>query len=160
VEPLKHLLVSTVIGLFGFLSTGSFFILFFTIIFGFFVDFDHYLEFLKTSGLRRALKIKEVVSSKHFIESNRLILIFHSWEYVALLCILTIFYKFDTILVFITLGYSSHIILDFVGNYDLKGYSYFILIRIIYKFDRGKLVKQDYLHATGNIRNSVRLKLN
>jgi hypothetical protein len=159
VEPYKHLLVSVIIGIIGLIITHDIAVLFLTIIFGSFVDFDHYFEFINTSGIKEAFSIKDFYSSKHFIESNKMVLIFHSWEYVFILFFITILINFDLMLLFISFGYTSHIIMDHFGNYDLSKSFYFLTVRMYLKFERTKLVKKKYLQVTGNDRKSVKINI-
>jgi membrane-bound metal-dependent hydrolase YbcI (DUF457 family) len=155
VEPYKHLIVSVIIGFAGFYLFEDIFILMFTVLFGSFVDFDHYFEYIHTTGLNQALNIREFYHSKHFIQSNRMILIFHSWEYVFILFLITATLNYDILFLFITLGYTSHLLLDQIGNFDLKWSFYFLSIRAYYRFNRNKLVRQKYLHVTGDDRKGI-----
>lgn len=131
-------------------------VLYISTIFGSFPDFDHYFEFLHTSGLKKAFKLKEFYDSTHFLDSNRIILIFHSWEYVLIFLVIVVISNFESLLLFAFLGYSSHIIMDQIGNYDLKASFYFITIRIYHRFDRTKLVKNEYQKVTGYGRKTIR----
>ena len=155
-EPHKHLIVSLSIGIIGYLISNNPLILYLPTIFGSFLDFDHYFEFIHTSGWRKAFRLKEFYDSTHFIQSNRIILIFHSWEYVLIFFVIIIMLNFDLLVVFIFLGYSSHIILDQIGNYDLNNNFYFITVRIYHRFDRSKLVKQQYQNSTGSNRKIIK----
>jgi hypothetical protein len=155
VEPYKHLFVSVIIGFSGLFLFNDIFILMSTVLFGSFVDFDHYFEYIHTTGLNQALNIREFYHSKHFIQSNRMILIFHSWEYVFILFLITAIQNYDILFLFITIGYTSHLLLDQIGNVDLKWNFYFLSIRMYYRFNRNKLVRQKYLHVTGYDRKGI-----
>lgn len=157
-EPHKHLIVSLSIGIIGYLITQNPLALYLPTIFGSFLDFDHYFEFIHTSGWRKAFQLKEFYDSTHFIQSNSMILIFHSWEYVLIFFFILIIFNFDLLLVFIFFGYTSHIFLDQIGNYDLKNNFYFISVRIYYHFNRTKLVKKEYLNVTGSDRKMIKSK--
>ncbi|OLS16880.1 MAG: hypothetical protein HeimC3_51100 [Candidatus Heimdallarchaeota archaeon LC_3] len=151
-EPHKHLIVSLIIGIIGYLISNDPLVLYLSTIFGSFPDFDHYFEFIHTSGLKKAFQLKEFYDSTHFLDSNRMILIFHSWEYVLIFLVVIITFNFNLLLVFVFLGYTSHIFLDQIGNYDLNKNFYFITVRIYHRFERTKLVKNEYHEITGSDR--------
>jgi hypothetical protein len=57
VEPYKHLFVSVIIGFSGLFLFNDIFILMSTVLFGSFVDFDHYFEYIHTTGLNQAFRL-------------------------------------------------------------------------------------------------------
>ncbi|MFW9928543.1 MAG: hypothetical protein ACFFD1_04050 [Candidatus Thorarchaeota archaeon] len=155
-EPYKHVVISLIIGIIGVIIYNDIFILLVTFIFGTFSDFDHYFEFINTQGIKKAFKFDEFYHSRHFIKSNRMILIFHAYEYLPLFVLVIFISGFNVYLIFAFFGYLSHLIMDQIGNYDLKWFFYFITVRLYYRFDRRHLVKKDFLNVTGNDRKIIK----
>ncbi len=156
-EPYKHLVVSVSIGIIGSYYYKNKDIFLVAFIFGTFSDFDHYFEFLYTNGLRTAFDLKDFYSSKHFIKSNRMVLIFHAYEYIILLGIIYFLLPSPIVLIAL-LTYSSHIFMDAWGNYDLKKISYSIIYRFTVAFSRDKIVEKEYLLVTGKERELIKIR--
>jgi hypothetical protein len=108
---------------------------------GIFVDFDHVIDYWIKHGLR--FDIKNFFFYFHEERHLKLTLLFHSWECLIILVILTIISDWNPWVTGIFIGYSHHLILDIVFNVpNLKGLSFLFRYKngfgseIIYPKDR------------------------
>jgi len=93
---------------------------------GFLIDLDHVLEYLFTFGPH--FNFISFFAGQEFLASNRILLIFHAWEYIpALLIIALIFRRRKNIYIFLlalTLGGTIHLAADcLINNYLPRNYS-------------------------------------
>ena len=143
-KPSIHVVVSFSIGLTLWFFTKSVYAGLLCFFSGVLVDVDHVVEYIihhkwKTLTVKTVYQAsKETGRQEGDYRFKRLYLIFHSLELVITFWALTVITK-NLYMLAITLGYSSHIILDATTN-PLSWYSYFILRRLKNKFDTDKLV--------------------
>jgi len=145
-KPSIHLATSFFVGVVIWFFTKSIYAGALCLASGVLVDSDHFIEFGIQHGWKN-LTLKNVyeVSLRTGTEEEgprftRLYLIFHTAEiailfWVAFICTQNIY------LLAIAAGYSSHLILDSIGN-TIFPHSYFMIWRIIKKFDTEKLSKR------------------
>jgi len=126
-----HLLLSTLIGLF-FWSTSGIWGLVGAIFAGFLVDSDHMIDYLIYLKNWRKFSIKQFISSEQFVKSNKLYIFFHSWEYGLIFLTLSITLNFP-ILTTISISYLTHLTIDQLTN-DVRPFTYFILARAKHGF--------------------------
>lgn len=158
-NPSRHLIVSLAIGIIGFVFIKDILVIFISLAWGFLIDFDHYIEYIANTGFKNALKIRKFLSSEHFVHSDRLIIIFHAYEYLLLFIIAWIITKENIYITYAFYAYTAHLIMDQIGNYDLQPWFYFLTIRIYYRFQRARLVKPAFVFASGDERRIVREEL-
>jgi len=117
---------------------------------GFLLDIDHIIEYIVHYG-PRDLTIKNVYlacAQTHEQEGEyqfrKLYLIFHSTEIAIVLWVLALYTK-NVYLFVSALGYSTHLILDYMGNISIfRPQSYFVIWRAINKFQTNKLLRKSY----------------
>ena len=112
---------------------------------GIFVDLDHVLEYAMHHGWYK-FSIKNLFEACRQTEArqgelkfDKLYLVFHSIEITLLLWALAI-YTGNIYMLAIALGHTSHMILDAIAN-PFYFHSYFIISRIMKKFDIEKFFK-------------------
>lgn len=129
---------------------------------GFFIDSDHVIDQL-WSILKGAPLMRESASNKTGNSANkhsrgwiarllrrrklvRLPLVFHSFELLAALIILTAYLR-TPFLIGLASGYALHISLDLVRHYHefRSPFFYLLLYRSVHGFRRDRLVKPEYL---------------
>lgn len=98
---------------------------------GIFVDIDHGFDYLREYGIRFDLRF-------FFLSFNntlykRIVLLFHSWELVALLAILSAASDGDPLITGVLIGLCSHLLCDQFTN-GVSRWGYFIVFRAGRKF--------------------------
>lgn len=102
-----------------------------TLITGIFVDIDHGFDYLREYGFK--FNIKFFFKSFHDTLFRRIVLLFHGWEWIALLGIFSVASSFDPVICGILLGLGSHLICDQFTN-GVTGWGYFFFFRLKKKF--------------------------
>ena len=151
-RPTKHTIVSVSIGAAMWFFTKSIYAGILSFASGILVDFDHFIEYIVHYGWKD-LSFKKVYKACEQTETQngdyrfkKIYLVLHTMEIVILLWMVTIYTK-NTYLLAIAVGYSSHLILDYIGNKWLNPFTYFMFWRAIKKFEYDKLFKK----INGNI---------
>ena len=145
-KPAKHVIVSFTIGSIFYLYTKNIYTGFLCFFSGTLVDVDHVIEYVIHRGIKnitidKVWRVSEETAKKGANGGfKKLYLIFHSWEIFIFLWLLTVLFKNIYILA-LTLGYSSHIMLDVIGNRMYpQGYSF--IWRRLKKFNTKNLLRE------------------
>jgi hypothetical protein len=93
---------------------------------GFLIDVDHILEYFFTFGLH--FNFIYFIEGRQFLISNKILLIFHAWEYIPVLLIIAwLLRRRRNIYVFLlalTLGGAVHLVSDcLINGYSPRNYS-------------------------------------
>ena len=113
---------------------------------GVFVDIDHVIEYIIHYGWRNFtfkkffLACEQTDRQEGEYQFRKLYLIFHSGEFALALWFLSIYIK-NVYLFAGALGYSTHLILDYIGN-DMYLLSYFLVWRAINKFHTDRILRK------------------
>ncbi len=122
---------------------------------GFFIDSDHVIDQL-WSIVKGAPLMKESASNKasrgwlaRYVRRRKLVrlpLIFHSFELLAGLIVLTAYFR-TPFLIGLTTGYALHLSLDLIRHYHefRSPFFYLLLYRSSHGFRRDRLIKSEYL---------------
>lgn len=144
--PSKHVIISFSAGVVLWFFTRSFYAGLLCFASGVLIDLDHILEFAIHHDWKN-FTIKNLYEAcEHTMKQEgerrftRSYLIFHAVEIILLLWIAVIYIKNIYLFAF-TLGYSLHIILDYIGN-PVYFHSYFIFSRVLKKFKTEKIFKK------------------
>jgi len=109
---------------------------------GVFYDVDHFLDYY-VANKKISLRYRDWV---HYCETNytgRLLLIFHSYEFLILLWAMLYYYGSNFVGVSLALGITIHFFCDQFYN-PLKPMAYFFVYRMCYRFKRNLLFKDGY----------------
>ena len=142
-KPFRHAVVSFSIGLTLWFFTKSVYAGLLCFASGVLIDGDHIVEYIihhnwKTLTVKMVYQASEETGRQEGdYRFTRLYLLSHTIELVILLWILTIATR-NLYILAITIGYSSHMILDCAAN-PMHWYSYFMFWRIRNRFDADKL---------------------
>jgi len=146
-KPSRHVIVSLSAGLILWVFTKSIYAGVLCFLSGVLVDFDHIIEYIVHHGLK-TITIKRVYQAsiqtgegKGELRFKKLYLIFHAHEIALLLIILTVFTR-NVYLLAITIGYSTHLIMDCAAN-PLSIRSHSIIWRAANKFDTDIMYKKE-----------------
>jgi hypothetical protein len=133
----KHFLLSILIGMFYFLFTNSIAGSFLVFASNIFIDIDHYIfyfifqrkSFFKTYKIYQKINKKEISD----VYEKKYILLFHNFEFVSLIIILSIFYP---PLIPITIGILFHFVIDvlYIRKFKIKHYYsavYYVISKLI-----------------------------
>jgi len=131
-RPTYHIAVSTgiSIGVYGF--TQSLWASAVQWVAGVLIDLDHPLEYWIKRKRNRSLKDFLYMSMSDTFKTVHLL--FHGWEIVLLTGILAFFYIGPLIGIALCIGLTQHLMFDQFTN-PTHRYSYFLLYRIINKFE-------------------------
>ena len=97
---------------------------------GVFLDIDHLLDFLLWSEDKDFRKFS-ILGPPYFTQTHYLDTVFHSIDLFSLL-VIPLAFSFPTIIVGVIVGFSNHLLLDYLGN----GFSflhYFLLYRVLFE---------------------------
>ena len=141
-RPPKHIIASLTIGAALSLFTKSIYAGLLCFICGIFVDFDHVIEYIVHYGWEN-ITFKKIYHVCEGVMFSKVYLVFHIGEIAILLWAATIYTK-NVYLLAVALGYSSHLILDCIGNQAYPSF-YFMSWRAINKFDKDKFFKEKFL---------------
>jgi len=109
---------------------------------GLLIDFDHLLDYLLVFG--KNFKFDYAIKGYEFLESGKVYVIFHGWEYVLILAGFVFITKsktVKTVLLALSLGLFTHLIIDTVTNgMPPEGYS--VIYRAVNNFEAKNIVRQ------------------
>jgi len=125
---------------------------------GFFIDVDHILEYFFAFGPH--FNVTYFIQGRQFLLSNRMILIFHAWEYAPILLLAAwLVRRRQSLSVFIltlTFGAMVHLVTDCVlNNYPPRNYS--ILYRASQGFSASRLLNPDQLEFNAELKQDLGL---
>lgn len=103
---------------------------------GFFVDFDHLIDYFIHKGL--SFDVSNFISGRHYHETNTSYIFFHSWELVLFLGVLTYYSKKKYFWCPLVLGLTFHLLWDYLTN-PVHWYTYFFTARYLLGFALDKL---------------------
>lgn len=109
-----------------------------------FVDLDHLIDYFVAFGWN--FKLDYFLWGYQFLESGKIYVLFHGWEYVVILIVLVVILKskiVKSIILALALGLLFHISEDvLLNNMPIKSYS--IIYRVKNNFKIQKLVDRDH----------------
>ena len=104
-----------------------------SLISGVLIDIDHILDYLWE--FRKPFIIKEFIDLNYQRKTLFLMIVFHSWELLALLSICAFLMSWNPWTVGVTIGFAQHIVLDQIFNKPNR-LAYFFLWRLKNGFSR------------------------
>jgi hypothetical protein len=111
---------------------------------GVFVDFDHFIDYFLAFGW--SFNLYYFNQGFEFLKSNKIYIVFHGWEYVAVLIVLWLIAKnrtAKTIFLALALGLFVHLSADvYLDKVPVKFYS--IIYRAENNFDLEKLATPEH----------------
>ena len=140
-KPSIHVIVSLTLSALFWFFTKSLYASFACFISGVLVDLDHLIEFF-IHYEKKDFTLRKFFSVCRQMLFEKLYLFFHSCELLILLWLSYSFSK-NVYLLAISIGYSSHLILDYIGN-PLHVYSYFFIRRFMRKFETREILKNNF----------------
>ncbi|MBN2384577.1 hypothetical protein JXQ70_17015 [bacterium] len=99
---------------------------------GVLIDLDHVLDYVQRRR-KRKLGFRDFFRTDEWAPQGRLFLIFHAWEYLPLLLVLTFVPGLSEIGLGALCGIGLHLIMDHLNNRGFP-YTYFILFRWFHGF--------------------------
>ena len=137
-SPDKHIISGMILGAGTYLMTKNITLAGASCVSAFICDIDHVIEY-GAYCIRRKMSptIKEFFSGEYFEKKGTICIIFHAYEYLALLIIVAIC-SCNSVIVGASLGYALHLILDTIGN-DCTFTGYCITYRINVGFQLDKI---------------------
>ena len=135
-----HIIVSAGIGLVTYAAFGEVAPAIASFLVGTLIDLDHIIDYLYAHGKR--WDWKKVNAAHHEKISGKLYVPLHSYELVLLYFLLTLNPALTPWRVGVTLSLLAHFLCDQFFNPNRKFSTYFLIHRIIHKFDTTKVLKQ------------------
>lgn len=102
----------------------------------FFVDVDHLLDYFLAEGCR--LDLKSFLSGRYLGKGQRLLIIFHAWEYVLVLFVLYVLTR-NPVFASLSIALFSHLCVDVITNRQVVNLGYFITYRVWNSFSQSKI---------------------
>ncbi|MCQ9207090.1 MAG: hypothetical protein NG740_04335 [Omnitrophica bacterium] len=141
-RPSYHAIISFSLGALLWFFTKSVYAGILCFLSGWLIDFDHVIEYALQYGFKN-FKFKTIYQTCKLVLFDRLYLIFHAYEIMIILWVATIATK-NIYLLGISIGYSSHLIMDVITNPVLP-FSYFITRRFLKQFKIHELMKESFI---------------
>lgn len=135
-SPDKHIISGIILGTGAYLITKDITLAGASCLSAFICDMDHVIEYGAYCIIHKVRPtIREFFSGEYFEKKGKICIIFHAYEYLALLIIAAI-YSSDPVIVGAALGYALHLILDTIGNdCTFAGYCISYRISVGFKLD-------------------------
>ena len=117
-----HVTFSAIISGLLYLSFKSWGLAISSFIIGVFIDLDHFVDYIREYGWR--IKVKDFFDRCYTCQFDRIMLLWHGWEWMALLSISAWLTDWNPWVTGALIGYSHHIILDMLSNSNaMRSYS-------------------------------------
>lgn len=110
----QHITISLFFSAFLFAVSKSWIISTSSFISGFLIDIDHVLDYFW--GFRKQFSVKEFFEDHYNGKILFIMVIFHSWELLALLNIYAFTMSWNPWIIGITIGFTQHVVLDQIFN--------------------------------------------
>lgn len=136
--PDKHILSGIILGAGAYAITKNVALAGTSCLSAFMCDIDHALEYgLYCARTKVKPTLKEFSSGEYFEKKDTICVIFHAYEYLAVLIIAALITR-NSVIIGITMGYALHLLLDTIGN-DCTFIGYCITYRIMVRFKLDKI---------------------
>ena len=135
-----HIIVSAGIGLVTYAAYGEVAPAITSFLVGTLIDLDHIIDYIYAHG--KKWDWKKVNAAHHEKISGKLYVPLHSYELVLLYFLLTLNPALTPWRVGVTLSLLAHFLCDQFFNPNRKFSTYFLIHRIIHKFDTTKVLKE------------------
>jgi len=146
IGELLHLALSLLVGLIVFKIWGRpIFSFAAAIAAGFLIDADHLVDYFLAFGWK--FNFFHFIEGRQFLESDKLYLPLHGWEFVIVLIVITIIFKnkiFKSVALALGLSLFLHLTADTFWNHGLMFRSYSIIYRAKNNFEVEKLVTKKH----------------
>jgi len=138
-KPAVHITVSAAAAVPLYYITGSKTVAATSFFWGFLIDTDHVIDYLREYGLR--FDLKGFFHSFYETRFRKLVLLFHAWEWVALLAVLIWCGNRSSVILGLLVGTVHHLLLDQFGNGPTNlGYS--IIYRACRRFSTMEIIRK------------------
>ena len=132
----QHIIISLFFSAFLFAVSKSWIIFTSSLISGFLIDCDHIFDYFW--GFRKRFRVKEFFDDHYNDKILFILVIFHSWELLALLSICAFLMTGNPWIIGITIGFTQHVVLDQIFNKPNR-WLYFFFWRLKNGFDAKKM---------------------
>jgi hypothetical protein len=139
-----HFGLSLLIGFFVYKKYKNFLVILLSLLGGFFIDFDHSIDYLIAFGW--PIDFKNLISGASFQALDKAYLFFHGWEYVLLGLALFFIIKSSKIKLLIlafSLSLFGHLLIDWKTN-NMYFKSYSVIVRFRNNFNLERLVTPEH----------------
>ena len=135
-----HIVVSLGVGLFTYATYGQVGPAIASFLVGTLIDLDHIIDYIYAHG--KKWDWKKINAAHHEKFSGKLYVPLHSYELLLIFFLLTLNESLTPWRVGISLSLLTHFLCDQFFNPRRKFSTYFLINRIIHKFDANKLLKE------------------
>ncbi len=136
-SPDKHVVSGMILGAGTYIVTNDIALAGASCLSAFICDVDHIIEYrVYCARYRVKPSLKEFFSGEYFEKKDRICVIFHAYEYLAIMIIAAIYTGYSVI-IGMALGYALHMILDTIGNdCTFIGYCLSYRLKVRFKLDK------------------------
>lgn len=119
-----HITVSTIVSVILYMIYKSWGLSIASLLTGIFIDLDHIIDYLIAHGSR--IHPREFLLYFYKEKHRKITLLFHAWEWLLCLSIMTVFTEFNPWISGACVGYGHHIIADYIySKTSFRSYSFF-----------------------------------
>lgn len=136
-HELLHFLISTGVAAIAYYKFKNIKVIFLSYLIGMGVDADHLFDYFAYSGIT-LFSFNHFLNAEYFCPSGHLFILFHAWEWLILMLLLSRIKIFRPWVYVIFLALLGHLIFDQISN-NMAATGYFITLRIINGFDINKV---------------------
>ena len=137
-----HIKVSLAVGLFTYATYGEIAPAIASFLVGTLIDLDHIIDYIYAHG--KKWDWKKINGAHHERVSGKLYVPLHSYELLILFFLLTLDPSLTPWRVGVSLSLLAHFLCDQFFNPGRKFSTYFLIHRIIHKFDADKILKHHH----------------
>ena len=141
-KPVAHLTASAVVSTSIYILTKSVPVAAVSFFSGFLLDIDHFIDYVREYGLR--VSRKEFFRVYYETRFEKLLLLFHAWEWVLGLLLLTWYSGWNGLMLGLVVGMFHHMAFDQFANGFTSG-GYFFSYRAAKGFSMKTIVRQTAL---------------
>lgn len=147
-HELSHIILSLLVGLIIWKISGNVYVLPVALMGGFFIDFDHLLDYFFAFGAK--FNLTYFLKGYQFLKTDKIYVFFHSWELVIIILFtlpaVTLMKEGWTIIFFLlsfSLSLFLHLSVDVLTN-NMQAKSYFLIYRMNNNFELKTMVINDH----------------
>jgi len=139
-KPTAHIATSAAIATTLYILTKSVSLAGISFFCGFLIDADHLLDYVREYGFRGSRE--EFFRLFYETRFNKLLLVFHAWEWVVALLLLAAYNDWNNVVLGGAIGIFQHLVFDQMTNGVTPG-GYFIGYRAAKHFSRECIVREE-----------------
>ena len=143
IQELIHFMLSIIVGFFVWQISDNSYALLTALMGGFFIDFDHLLDYFLAFGIK--FNLIYFLKGYQFLKTDKIYVIFHSWELSIVLLFISFLVNSTIVPFFVSFSLSLffHLVFDVLTN-NMFVKSYCLLYRVQNNFELKTMVTNEH----------------